>query len=75
MASYNEDPPSMSVRMVSTSFFMRGFLWPLPMISSAETMGTPDFIIVAICRLKNAMSFGPIALPAAPNSGLGLTFT
>ncbi|MNC82022.1 hypothetical protein D3C75_1353730 [compost metagenome] len=65
----------MSVRMVSTIFFIRGFLWPLAMISSADTIGTPDFIIVAICRLKNAMSFGLTGLPAAPNMGLGLALT
>ncbi|MNU93140.1 Fimbrial protein precursor [compost metagenome] len=65
----------MSVRMVSTIFFMRGFLCPSPMISSADTIGTPDFIMVAIWRLKKAMSLGVTALPAAPNSGLGLGLT
>lgn len=66
----------MSVRMVSTSFFIRGFLCPLAMMSSADTIGTPDFIIVAICRLKKAMSLGLTGLPAAPNSGFdfGLTW-
>ena len=61
--------------MSSTIFFMRAFLWPLPMISSDCTIGTPDFIIVAIWRLKKAMSFGVIGLPALPNSGLGLGLT
>lgn len=75
MASYSEEPPSMSVRMPSTIFFIRGFLCPLPMMSSAETIGTPDFIMVAICRLKKAMSLAPTALPAAPNNGFGLAFT
>ncbi|KAG0739032.1 hypothetical protein G6F24_017454 [Rhizopus arrhizus] len=45
------------------------------MKSSAVTIGTPDFIMVAIWRLKKAMSFGDILLPAAPKSGLGLTLT
>ncbi len=61
--------------MVSTSFFIRGFLCPLAMMSSDDTIGTPDFIIVAICRLKKAMSFGLIGLPAAPNSGFDLGLT
>jgi len=47
-ASYREEPPSISARIPSTIFFMRGFLCPLAMMSSAETIGTPDFIIVAI---------------------------
>ena len=54
---------------------MRGFLCPLAMISSELTIGTPDFIMVAICRLKKAMSFGEIRLPEPPNNGLGLSLT
>ena len=45
------------------------------MISSEPTIGTPDFIIVAIWREKKAISFAVILLPAAPNSGLGLGLT
>src|SRR5690606_2476314 len=65
----------MSARIEPTIVFMRGFLWPPAMISSAETIGTPDFIMVAIWRLKNAMSFGVMALPAWPKSGLDLGLT
>ena len=75
MASYSEEPPSRSARTCPTSLAMRGFLWPLPMISSALTMGTPDFIMVAIWRLKKAMSRALMGLPAAPNNGLGLGLT
>lgn len=45
------------------------------MISNELTMGTPDFIIVAIWRLKNAISLGVIFFPAAPNRGFGFCFT
>ena len=45
------------------------------MISIACTIGMPDFIMVANCRLKKAMSLGWIGLPALPNSGLGLGLT
>ena len=31
--------------------------------------------MVAICRLKKAMSFGEIRLPEPPNNGLGLSLT
>lgn len=54
---------------------MRGFLCPSPMISNELTMGTPDFIIVAIWRLKNAISLGVIFFPAPPNRGFGFCFT
>src|SRR5690606_10279497 len=75
IASYSDEPPSMSVRIVSIMLRMRGLLWPPAMISSAPTIGTPDFIIVAILRLKNAMSLGVTAEPAWPKSGLGLGLT
>ncbi|CEJ48953.1 hypothetical protein XAB3213_4590005 [Xanthomonas citri pv. bilvae] len=65
----------MSARICPTMLRMRGFFWPLPIISSAPTMGTPDFIIVAICRLKNEMSLADTFFPAAPNNGFGFTFT
>ncbi len=65
----------MSVRIWSTMAFMRGFFWPPPMISSEATIGTPDFIIVAICRLKKAMSFGVIVLPVPPKRGFGFGLT
>ncbi len=65
----------MSVRMLSTILRIRGFLCPVPMISSELTIGTPDFIMIAIWRLKKAMSLVLIALPAAPNRGLGLGLT
>ena len=42
---------------------------------SPDTIGTPDFIIVASWRLKKATSLGVTGLPAAPNSGLGFTLT
>src|SRR5688500_15536260 len=45
------------------------------MISREFTIGTPDFIMVANCRLKIAISLGVIALPLPPNNGLGLAFT
>ena len=65
----------MSSRRLSTSFFIFGFFWPFPMISSEVISGTPDFIMVASWRLKTAMSLGLIGLAAPPNSGLGLTRT
>ncbi|MNV46163.1 hypothetical protein D3C71_1379860 [compost metagenome] len=75
MASWRDEPPSRSARIVPTSLAMRGFLWPLPMISSELTIGTPDFIMVAIWRLKKAISLVLTGLPALPNKGLGLGLT
>ena len=60
----------MSARRLLTIVFMRGFFWPLPMISSACTIGTPDFIIVAIWRLKTAMSLRGDALAGAAEQRL-----
>src|SRR5690606_30990611 len=38
-------------------------------------IGTPDLIMVAIWRLKTAISLGVMVLPVPPNSGLGLVLT
>src|SRR5690606_389856 len=50
----------------STSERMLGFSRPSAMMSKDCSSGTPAFIMVAICRVKMAMSMGLIFLPA-PN--------
>ena len=65
----------MSVLMLVSMSFMRGLLWPPATISKPCTIGTPAAIIVASWRLNTAMSRPLIALPALPNSGLGLALT
>src|SRR5262245_54317416 len=49
--------------MSSSSFVTRGFACPLATMSNACSSGTPAFIIVAICRVKSAMSFSVTFLP------------
>ena len=61
----------MSPLMVRIRSCIFGFSWPRPTMSNACTSGTPAAIMVASWRMKMAMSFGMIFLPAPPNSGLG----
>jgi hypothetical protein len=75
IASLSDEPPSMLARISSSIAFKRGFLVPPAMISKDCTIGTPDCIMVAIWRLKMAMSRAVMALPAWPNKGLDLGFT
>ena len=54
----------MSARMSFSSLVTLGFGFPRATMSNDCSKGTPAFIIVANWRVKIAMSFGLIFLPA-----------